>query len=58
MSKKNKNKNSNPVQQPAVQPQSVKPTIKVTTEILTTEEGELLLNESLSKMEEYVNGEK
>ena len=55
---KNKNKNSNPVQQPAVQPQSVKPTIKVTTEILTTEEGELLLNESLSKMEEYVNGEK
>ena len=58
MSKKNKNKNSNPVQQPAVQPQSVKPTIKVTTEILTTEEGVLLLNESLSKMEEYVNGEK
>lgn len=51
---KNKNKNSNPVQQPVVQPQSVKPTIKVTTEILTTEEGELLLNESLSKMEEYV----
>lgn len=58
MSKKNKNKNSNPVQQPAVQPQSVKPTIKVSMEILTTEEGELLLNESLSKMEEYVNGEK
>lgn len=58
MSKKNKQKNqqiSN--NQPAVQ-QQVKPTIKVVNEILTTEEGEALLQESLSQMEEYVSSEK
>lgn len=60
MGKKNKQKNQQQVsnnthaqvQQPA------KPVIKVTNEILTTEEGELLLQESLTQMETYVNSEK
>lgn len=60
MSKKNKQKNQQPVSNNAqVQNQQlVKPTIKVTTEILTTEEGEILLQESLTQMETYVASEK
>lgn len=60
MSKKNKQKNNqtfnNSVQQSPAQPS--KPTIKVVTEILTTEEGEALLNESLSKLDAYVEDQK
>jgi len=58
MSKKNKQRNQQPVNNQPVVQQTVKPTVKVVTEILTTEEGEKLLNESLSQMEEYVNSEK
>ncbi len=59
MSKKNKQKNrqfNNSVEH-ASTPQT-KPTVKVVNEILTTVQGETLLQESIFKMEKYVNEQK
>lgn len=60
MGKKNKQKNQQqvPNNTQAQTQQSAKPVIKVINEILTTEEGESLLQESLTQMETYVNSEK
>ena len=57
MSKKNKKQQANNNSQVQNQ-QQAKPTIKVVTEILTTEEGENLLKESLNQMETYIASEK
>lgn len=58
MGKKNKQKNQQQSSNQVAVQQQVKPTIKVVNEILTTEEGEALLQESLSQMEEYVSSER
>lgn len=60
MGKKNKQKNQQQVSNntQAQAQQAAKPVIKVINEILTTEEGELLLQESLTQMETYVKSEK
>ena len=63
MSNKNKQKNQQKNQQfnnsvQHVSTQQEKPTVKVVSEILTTEEGAALLQESLFEMETYVNEQK
>lgn len=58
MGKKNKQKGQQVANSQVSNQQQVRPTIKVVTEISTTEAGEVLLQESLSQMEEYVTSER